>query len=221
MRRAMGECAVRLAQQCRLLRRRHDRVRGRPARQQLLLPGDEHPHPGRAPGHRDGHRARPGRRADPHRRRLAAAASRRTTSQLRGHAIECRINAEDPDRNFLPQPGADLATGTRRAAQGVRVDTHCYAGYTVPPYYDSLLGKLIVHAPTRERSDRTKMRRRCPTCRSKASRRPRAFHRLGARARTTSSRASVTTRWVEETFLPTQAAQKQPQAARQRAGAQP
>ncbi len=62
---------------------------------------------------------------------------------LQGHSIECRINAEDPDRNFLPSPGrieAYVAPG----GPGVRVDSHSYPGYTIPPYYDSLLGKLIV-----------------------------------------------------------------------------
>lgn len=62
---------------------------------------------------------------------------------FRGHAIECRINAEDSDRNFLPSPGridAYIAPG----GPGVRVDSHCYPGYTIPPYYDSLVSKLIV-----------------------------------------------------------------------------
>lgn len=67
---------------------------------------------------------------------------------IQGHAIECRINAEDPT-NFMPSPG----TVTRYHAPGgpgVRVDSHLYAGYTVPPYYDSLIGKLIAHGETRE-----------------------------------------------------------------------
>lgn len=66
----------------------------------------------------------------------------------RGHAIECRINAEDPDRNFAPCPGPinrfDLPGGP-----GVRFDSHCVAGYRVPPNYDSMIAKLIVHADTR------------------------------------------------------------------------
>ena len=68
--------------------------------------------------------------------------------QLRGHAIECRINAEDPAHDFRPCPGkvdfVHLPGGC-----GVRVDTGLYTGYTLPPYYDSLMAKLIVHAPTR------------------------------------------------------------------------
>jgi acetyl-CoA carboxylase biotin carboxylase subunit len=68
--------------------------------------------------------------------------------RLRGHAIECRINAEDPYRNFQPCPGLILAYHPP-GGPGVRVDTHVYAGYTVPPYYDSLLAKVIVHGNDR------------------------------------------------------------------------
>ncbi len=68
--------------------------------------------------------------------------------KLRGHSIECRINAEDPDNNFLPSPG-EITSFHMPGGMGVRVDTHVYAGYVVPPYYDSMIAKLIVHAPSR------------------------------------------------------------------------
>jgi acetyl-CoA carboxylase biotin carboxylase subunit len=67
----------------------------------------------------------------------------------RGHAMECRINAEDPAHDFRPSPGK-ITDFHMPGGFGVRVDTHAYAGYTVPPYYDSLTAKLIVYAQTRE-----------------------------------------------------------------------
>jgi acetyl-CoA carboxylase biotin carboxylase subunit len=70
-------------------------------------------------------------------------------SRLRGHAIECRVNAEDPYRNFQPCPGLITAYHPP-GGPGVRVDTHIYAGYTVPPHYDSLLAKVIVHGRDRQ-----------------------------------------------------------------------
>ncbi len=65
------------------------------------------------------------------------------------HAIECRVNAEDPLNNFAPSPGKITALHTPKG-YGVRVDTHIYAGYTVPPFYDSLLAKVICRAKSRE-----------------------------------------------------------------------
>ena len=67
----------------------------------------------------------------------------------RGHAIECRINAEDPFNNFTPSPGT-IDLWYAPGGKGVRVDTHVYSGYSVPPYYDSMIAKLIVTGATRE-----------------------------------------------------------------------
>lgn len=85
---------------------------------------------------------------------------------MKGHAIECRINAEDPQKAFMPSPGTvnDIRLPS---GPGVRMDSHVYRGYKLPPYYDSLLGKLIVwdesresHRPHAARAGRTGDRRR-------------------------------------------------------------
>ena len=68
--------------------------------------------------------------------------------KLRGHAMECRINAEDP-QTFMPSPGKIINLHFP-GGPGIRVETHIYNGYTVPPYYDSMSGKLIAHGETRE-----------------------------------------------------------------------
>jgi acetyl-CoA carboxylase biotin carboxylase subunit len=69
--------------------------------------------------------------------------------QMRGHAIECRINAENPSLNFRPSPGKIEALHIP-GGFGIRVDSAMYQGYTIPPYYDSMIAKLIVHAPDRD-----------------------------------------------------------------------
>jgi acetyl-CoA carboxylase biotin carboxylase subunit len=69
--------------------------------------------------------------------------------KLRGHAIECRINAEDAENGFLPSPGK-IEVFHVPGGLGIRVDTHAYAQYVMPPYYDSLVAKLVAHAPTRD-----------------------------------------------------------------------
>jgi acetyl-CoA carboxylase biotin carboxylase subunit len=67
---------------------------------------------------------------------------------VRRHAIEVRLNAEDPHRNFQPSPGR-ITRWVPPHGAGVRLDSHCYEGYLVPPFYDSMVGKLIVTAATR------------------------------------------------------------------------
>jgi acetyl-CoA carboxylase, biotin carboxylase subunit len=77
--------------------------------------------------------------------------------KLRGHAMECRVNAEDPDRDFAPAAGR-LDVYVPPGGPWTRVDSHCYPGWSIAPFYDSLIAKLIVWAPTRpeaiERMDR-------------------------------------------------------------------
>jgi len=71
--------------------------------------------------------------------------------RLRGHSIECRINAEDPANNFMPFPGV-ITNFHMPGGKGVRVDSHAYSGYKIPTQYDSMIGKIIVHAKNRERA---------------------------------------------------------------------
>lgn len=68
--------------------------------------------------------------------------------KITGHAIECRINAEDSENNFMPSAGK-VEQYIVSGGPGVRVDSHVYAGYEIPPYYDSMIGKLIVHGKDR------------------------------------------------------------------------
>ena len=70
---------------------------------------------------------------------------------FKGHAIECRINAEDPARNFAPSPGT-IGLYYAPGGHGVRVDSHAYAGYFVPPHYDSMIGKLICYGDSRSQA---------------------------------------------------------------------
>ncbi len=83
---------------------------------------------------------------------LIAAGEKLSYSQddihINGHAVECRINAEDPN-TFMPSPGT-ITRVHMPGGPGVRIDSHIYNGYKVPPYYDSMIGKLITHGPTRE-----------------------------------------------------------------------
>lgn len=82
--------------------------------------------------------------------------------QLRGHAIECRVNAEDPDHNFRPSPGR-ISGYLPPSGPGVRMDSHVYTDYEIPPYYDSLIGKLIVWGEDRPAAIR-RMKRALREC---------------------------------------------------------
>jgi acetyl-CoA carboxylase biotin carboxylase subunit len=76
---------------------------------------------------------------------------------FRGHAIECRINAEDPDNNFMPSPGR-IDTFHPAGGRGIRIDSHIYAGYTIPTYYDSMIAKVIALGATRNEAIYTMQR---------------------------------------------------------------
>ncbi len=69
--------------------------------------------------------------------------------EVKGHAIECRINAEDPSKNFMPSPGLVSSIHYLSGANGYRFDSAIYSGYTIPPFYDSMIGKLITHGKDR------------------------------------------------------------------------
>ena len=71
--------------------------------------------------------------------------------RLTGHAIECRLNAEDPRHNFLPSPGR-VTRWIAPQGGGVRVDSHVFGGYLIPPYYDSMIAKIIVHGADRSQA---------------------------------------------------------------------
>ena len=149
-RRAMGEQAVALARAVNYQSAGTvEFVVG--ARPQLLLPRDEHAAAGRASGDRDDHRPRSRRVDDPRRGRREARASRRRTSS----ATAGRSNAASTPRircaTSCPRSAASCAIGRREEVAGdVRVDTGVYEGGEIPMYYDSMIAKLIVHAPTRD-----------------------------------------------------------------------
>ncbi len=118
--------------------------------------------------------------------------------RVRGHAIECRINAEDAARNFQPGPGR-IAEWIAPEDEGVRVDSHCYQGYVVPPYYDSLLAKLIVHGADRGEAIR-KMRSSLEQFVVTGIPTTIGFHHE-VLSHDDFRDGRVNTRWVEESFL--------------------
>ena len=118
--------------------------------------------------------------------------------RFNGHAIECRINAENVDRNFAPSPGR---LGRWQVPEGswIRVDSHCYPGYLVPPFYDSLLAKVIAHG--RDRADAiVRMNAALQGFEVDGVDTTIPFHRAVLNHADFRA-ARVTTRWVEETFL--------------------
>jgi acetyl-CoA carboxylase biotin carboxylase subunit len=117
----------------------------------------------------------------------------------RGAAIECRINAEDPDRNFQPCPGK-IQTMYLPGGFGVRVDSHAHAGYSVPPYYDSMIAKLIVHRETRDEAIAT-MQRALIELRISGIKTTAGFHKT-VLAQPEFVQGTVDTKWVERVLLP-------------------
>ena len=117
--------------------------------------------------------------------------------RLKGHAIECRINAEDAERNFRPSPGR-ITAWNPPTGEGVRVDTHCYPGYVIPPFYDSLLAKVIVHAANRPAAI-ARMRDALDSFVVEGVRTTIPFHQR-VLAHADFQAGLVTTRWVEEKF---------------------
>jgi acetyl-CoA carboxylase biotin carboxylase subunit len=117
---------------------------------------------------------------------------------LSGHAIECRINAEDASRGFVPGPGR-LAAWSMPQGEGLRVDTHCFEGYLVPPFYDSLLAKVIAHGSSRTEAI-ARMDSALARCRIEGVPTTVPFHRV-VLAEEDFRAARVTTRGVEETLL--------------------
>jgi acetyl-CoA carboxylase biotin carboxylase subunit len=119
--------------------------------------------------------------------------------RLQGHAIECRINAEDPRQNFRPSPGK-ITGWLPPGGPGVRVDSHVYTGYEIPPFYDSLIGKLIVWAPTRDMALR-RLRRALAEWAVTGIPTTIEFH-LALLERAEFQRGEVYTKFVEDTMLP-------------------
>ncbi|MFM1901572.1 MULTISPECIES: acetyl-CoA carboxylase biotin carboxylase subunit [unclassified Synechococcus] len=118
--------------------------------------------------------------------------------QLRGHAIECRINAEDANHNFRPAPGR-ITGWLPPGGPGIRVDSHVYTGYDIPPFYDSLIGKLIIWAPDRE-SALKRMRRALNECAVTGIPTTVDFH-LRLLDRPEFQRGDVHTKFVEQDML--------------------
>mgnify|MGYP000046777677 FL=1 len=135
---------------------------------------------------------------------------------LTGHAIECRINAEDPDKQFMPRPGI-ITRWDAPSGEGIRFDTHCKAGAEIPPYYDSLLGKLIVHAADRPTAI-ARMREALGRFVVEGIPTTAPFH-TRVLAHDDFAAGQVTTRWVEDVFLPEEKAAKRARGEAEKAAA--
>jgi acetyl-CoA carboxylase biotin carboxylase subunit len=118
---------------------------------------------------------------------------------LSGHAIECRINAESADRGFLPSPGR-IERWFAPVSSYVRVDTHCYPGYDIPPYYDSLLAKVIVWGEDRDQAI-TRMERALRHLEIDGVATTVPFHQA-VLAHPDFRARRINTKWVEDVFLP-------------------
>jgi acetyl-CoA carboxylase biotin carboxylase subunit len=118
---------------------------------------------------------------------------------LSGHSIECRINAEDPRHNFRPAPGK-ITGWLPPGGPGVRVDSHVYTGYEIPPFYDSLIGKLIVWGVDRDHALR-RLRRALSECAITGIPTTIEFH-LALLDRPEFQRGEVYTKFVEQEMLP-------------------
>ena len=118
--------------------------------------------------------------------------------QMNGHAIECRINAEDAQHNFRPAPGR-ITGWLPPGGPGVRVDSHVYTGYDIPPFYDSLIGKLIIWAPNRPAA-LARMKRALNECAITGIPTTVDFH-LRMLDRPEFQRGDVHTKFVEEEML--------------------
>ena len=119
--------------------------------------------------------------------------------QLNGHAIECRINAEDPSHNFRPSPGK-ITGWVPPGGPGVRVDSHVYTGYEIPPFYDSLIGKLIVWGKDRNTAIK-RMNRALNECAVTGIPTTINFH-LTLLNKTKFMEGNIHTKYVEEELLP-------------------
>ena len=119
---------------------------------------------------------------------------------LRGHSIECRVNAEDPRNGFTPNPGRIFEWVPPQGA-GIRIDTYVEPGTTIPPNYDSMVAKVIVHADDRPAA-LALMARALAKLRIGGVRTTVALHQAILADPEFAARP-VTTRWLEESFLPT------------------